>query len=53
MIKSQPNIKIQEVDGKIIYFSELMPNIQPYYYKIDMTWKDNITNNIFGNKQEN
>ena len=48
MIKAQPNIKIQETDGKVIYFSELLPNIQPYYFKIDMTWREDLTNKLLG-----
>ena len=30
MIKTYPNLKVQEVDGTIIYFKDLLPNIKPY-----------------------
>ena len=33
MIKTLPNLKLQDNDGKIVYFDSLLPNIQPYYYK--------------------
>ncbi len=34
MIRTFPNLKIQEVDGNIIYFDCYVDGIQPYYYKI-------------------
>ncbi len=33
MIKTYPNLKVQEVDGNIVYFKDLLPNIKPYYFK--------------------
>lgn len=33
MIKTLPNLKLQDNDGKIVYFDSLLPDIQPYYYK--------------------
>lgn len=33
MIKTYPNLKQEELDGKIVYFKDLLPNIKPYYYK--------------------
>ena len=33
IIKTFPNLKIQDKDGNIIYFDDLVPNIKPYYYK--------------------
>lgn len=33
MIKTLPNLKLQDNDGKIIYFDSLLPDIQTYYYK--------------------
>ena len=33
MIKTLPNLKLQDNDGKIVYFDSLLPNIQTYYYK--------------------
>ena len=34
MIRTFPNLKIQDKDGKIIYFNTLVPNVEPYYVKI-------------------
>ena len=34
MIRTFPNLKIKDKDGKIIYFDTLVPDVQPYYYKI-------------------
>lgn len=33
MIKTLPNLKLQDNDGKIVYFDSLLPDIQIYYYK--------------------
>lgn len=33
MIKTYPNLKVQELDGTIIYFKDLLPDLQPYYFK--------------------
>ena len=33
MIKTLPNLKLQDNDGKIVYFDSLLPDIQTYYYK--------------------
>ena len=33
MIMTFPNIKIQEVDGNIVYIDSLLKDIQPYYFK--------------------
>ena len=33
MLKTYPNLKVQEVDGTIIYFKDLLPDIKPYYLK--------------------
>lgn len=33
MIRTFPNLKIQDVEGNIIYLDSLLPEIQPYYYK--------------------
>lgn len=35
MLKTFPNLKLQDVDGNIIYFRDLLPNIQPYYFKLN------------------
>lgn len=34
MIRTFPNLKVQEVDGNIVYLDSLLPDIQPYYVKI-------------------
>lgn len=33
MIKTLPNLKLQDNDGKIVYFDSLLPDIQTYYYE--------------------
>ena len=33
MIKTYPNLKVQQVDGSMVYFKDLLPDIKPYYYK--------------------
>ena len=33
MIKTLPKLKLQDNDGKIVYFDSLLPDIQTYYYK--------------------
>ena len=33
MIKTLQNLKLQDNDGKIVYFDSLLPDIQTYYYK--------------------
>lgn len=34
MIKTYPNLKVQQVDSSIVYFKDLLPNIKPYYFKL-------------------
>ena len=34
MIKTFPNIKIEDIEGNTIYLNNLLPEIQPYYIKI-------------------
>ncbi len=34
MIKTFPNLKIQDVDGNMLYLDQYVGNIQPYYLKI-------------------
>ncbi len=34
MIKTFPNLKIEDSNGETIYVNELLPNIKPYYFKI-------------------
>ena len=33
MIKTYPNLKVQQLDGSIVYFKDLLPNIEPYFFK--------------------
>lgn len=33
MIKTYPNLKVQQIDGSIIYLKDLCPDIKPYYIK--------------------
>ena len=34
MIKNFPNMKVEDVQGNMIYFKDLMPQIKPYYIKV-------------------
>ena len=34
MIRTFPNMKIEDIHGNIIYLDSLLPEIQPYYKKI-------------------
>ena len=34
MIRTYPNLKQEEVDGNIVYFKDLLPDIKQYYLKI-------------------
>ena len=34
MIKTFPRLKVEDVNGNIIFFSDLLPHITPYYLKI-------------------
>lgn len=34
MIRTYPNLKVEDKDGNIIYIDSLLKDIQPYYYKI-------------------
>lgn len=33
MVKTYPNLKAQQLDGSMVYFKDLLPDIKPYYYK--------------------
>lgn len=33
MVKTYPNLKVQQVDGSMVYFKDLLPHIKPYYIK--------------------
>lgn len=46
MLKTFPNLKLQDNDGNIVYFDSLLPDIQPYYIKFsDKGLKDRIVDN--------
>ena len=34
IVKTFPNIKIEDKDGNIIWIKDILTNIQPYYFKI-------------------
>ena len=34
MLKTFPNMKIEDVNGNVIYLDSLLPEIQPYYRKV-------------------
>lgn len=36
MIKTFPNLKIEDIDKNIIYFNKLVGDIVPYFYKFDL-----------------
>jgi len=33
MLKTFPNIKLEDKDGNMVYIDSLLPDIQTYYYK--------------------
>ena len=33
MLKTYPNLKVEQIDGSIIYFKDLLPDIKPYYIR--------------------
>ena len=33
MLKTYPNLKVEQLDGSIIYFKDLLPDIKPYFIK--------------------
>lgn len=33
MIITYPNLKVQQIDGSIVYFKDLLPDIKPYYIR--------------------
>lgn len=35
MLRTFPRLKVQDINGNIIFFSDLLPDITPYYLKID------------------
>ncbi len=34
VLRTFPNLKVQDIDGNIIYMDSLLPDIQPYYFKV-------------------
>lgn len=43
MIKTFPNIKVSDKDGKIVYLNSFYPDIQNYYYKVFDNEVKNLT----------
>ena len=33
MIKTYPNLKVQQLDGTMVYFKDLLPDIKPYLFR--------------------
>lgn len=33
MVKTYPNLKVQQLDGSMVYFKDLLPYIKPYFFK--------------------
>jgi uncharacterized membrane protein len=33
MVRTYPNLKVQQVNGTMVYFKDLLPDIKPYYFK--------------------
>lgn len=48
MIRTFPNIKVEDVDGNIIYIDSLLRDIQPYYLKIHEPKDINLKINLNG-----
>lgn len=53
MIRTFPNLKATDINGNILYFDSFLPDIQPYYYKFDTTWRQELTSVLKGERQEN
>ena len=52
MIQTYPNLKVIDLDGKVWYFTEFLPDIQPYFYKFNTDFKKEIET-IFKFKPQN
>lgn len=35
MVKTYPNLKVQQLDGSMVFFKDLLPDIKPYFYKFN------------------
>ena len=33
MVQTYPNLKVQQVDGSMVYMKDLLPDIKPYFFK--------------------
>lgn len=57
MIQAFPNLKIQDKEGKIIFFRDLVVDIEPYYLKIDkakiLRYVPKLKDNNMDTKNEN
>ena len=36
MMRTFPNLRMQDKNGEIIYFDKLFPDVQTYYFKLDI-----------------
>lgn len=48
MIRTFPNLKANDPEGNILYFSNYLPEIQPYYYKFKITLKEGLEDVLKG-----
>ena len=33
MVKTYPNLKVQQLDGSMVFFKDLLPDIKPYFFR--------------------
>lgn len=48
MIRTFPNLKATDVNGKILYFDSFLRDIEPYYYKFDKSLKAELIDVLKG-----
>lgn len=46
MIKTFPNLKIQDENGNMLYFDCYVGDIKPYYYKFNSTWRGDLVKTL-------
>ena len=51
IIRTFPNLKAMDKDGKVLYFDSFLPDIQPYYYKFDTSWKGELESILKGERE--
>lgn len=42
MLKTYPNLKMEDIDGNIIFVKDILKDIQPYYIKLFTPKEDGI-----------